>query len=88
VDIRGREAARSFAASILAASKDRHAVVEDQVAEGDRVVTRFTSRGHRTGAFRGVEPTGKLWVTKGIDISRIENGKIVEDWQIIVNSGL
>lgn len=88
VDLRGRDAARAFAAAILAASNDRHAVVQDQVAEGDRVVTRFTSTGHRTGVFRGVAPTGKLWTTTGIDISRIENGRIVEDWEITAHSGL
>jgi len=88
VDLRGRDAARRFAASILAASSDRHAVVEDQVAEGDRVVTRFRSTGHHTGVFRGLAPTGKLWTTTGIDISRIENGRIVEDWEIVEQSGL
>jgi len=87
-EIRGREAARAFAASILAASSDRVAVVEQQVAEDDLVVTRFTSRGTHTGTFRGVEPTGREWVTEGICISRIEDGKIAEDWEIIHVSGL
>lgn len=88
VDIQGREAARAFAASILAASEDRHAVVEQQVAEGDLVVTRFASSGHHTGVFRGVKPTGRIWTTKGICISRIENGRIVEDWEVVHVSGL
>lgn len=88
VDIRGLEATRAFAASILAASKDRKAIVEQQVAEDDLVVTRFTSSGHHTGVFRGVEPTGRLWNTEGICISRIENGKIAEDWEIVHQSGL
>lgn len=82
------QAVRKFAASILAASDDRHAVVEQQVAEGDLVVTRFKSSGHHTGPYRGLEPTGKLWTTEGIDISRIVGGKIVEDWEVIHNSGL
>ena len=87
-ELRGVEAARDFAASILAASSDRIAVVEQQVAEGDLVVTRFTSRGTHTGAFRGVEPSGEEWVTEGICISRIENGKVAEDWEIVHVSGL
>jgi len=87
-ELRGVEAARGFAATILAASNDRIAVVEQQVAEGDLVVTRFVSRGTHTGTFRGVEPTGKEWTTEGICISRIENGKIAEDWEIIHVSGL
>lgn len=60
-EIRGLETARAFAASILAASDDRRAVVEQQVAEGDLVVTRFTSSGRHTGVFRGIEPTGEVW---------------------------
>jgi len=88
IDIQGLDAARAFAAAILEASQDRHAVVEQQVAEGDLVVTSFTSSGHHTGVFRGVEPTGKLWTVKGICISRIEEGRIVEDWEIVHMSGL
>jgi len=87
-ELRGPEAVRDFAAAILAASDDRHAVIERQVVEGDRVVTQFTSRGTRTGPYRGLEPTGREWVTEGIVISRIEGGKIVEDWEITRSSGL
>ncbi len=87
-EMRGLETVRRFAASILAASDDRRAVVEQQVAEGDLVVTRFTSSGRHTGSIRGVEPTGKVWTTEGIIISRIEDGKIAEDWEIVHISGL
>jgi predicted ester cyclase len=87
-ELRGQEAVRSFAAAILTASDDRHAVVEQQVAEGNLVATRFRSSGHHTGVFQGIQPTGKIWTTEGIDISRIENGKIVEDWEIVHQSGL
>jgi len=87
-ELRGIPAARAFAASLLEASSDRVAVVDQQVAEGDLVVTRFTSRGTHTGTFRGQEPTGKEWVTEGICISRIEGGQIAEDWEIVHSSGL
>lgn len=86
-EMRGLETVRAFAASILAASDDRRAVVEQQVAEGDLVVTRFTSSGRHTGVFRGVEPTGGVWTTEGIVISRIEDGQIVEDWEVVHISG-
>ena len=88
LELRGPEAVRGFAASILAASDDRHAVVERQVVEGNRVVTQFTSRGTQTGPYRGLEPTGREWVTEGIVISRIEGGRIVEDWEVVHSSGL
>ena len=86
-ELRGLTEVRSFAASILDASNDRRAVVEQQVAEGDLVVTRFTSSGKHTGVWHGIEPSGKVWTTEGICISRIKEGKIVEDWEIIHISG-
>jgi ketosteroid isomerase-like protein len=86
--LHGPAEVRAFAASILAASEDRHAVVEQQFASGDFVVTRFTSRGTLTGPWQGVEPAGQLWTTEGIDIGRVENGKIAEDWEVIVNTGV
>jgi len=58
-EMRGTAANRAFAASILSASEDRRAVVDQQVAEGNLVVTRFTSRGRHTGPYRGIEPTGE-----------------------------
>jgi predicted ester cyclase len=88
MDVQGLDTVRTFAAAILNASEDRHATVDQQVAEGDLVVTRFSSRGHHTGSFRGEQPTGKVWTTEGIVISRIENGKIVEDWEITHQSGI
>lgn len=87
-EIRGLDEVRSFAAALLAASADRRAEVHQQVVEGDRVVTHFTSRGTLTGPFRGRPPTGEPWITEGIVISRIEDGKIAEDWEIVHLSGL
>jgi ketosteroid isomerase-like protein len=87
-ELHGLADVRAFAAAILAASDDRHAVVDQQVVEGDLVVTRFTSSGHHTGPYRGVQPTGKTWTTEGIVISRISDGKIAEDWEVTHMSGM
>ena len=54
--------------------------VEDMVAEGDLVAARFTARGVHKGAFMGFEPAGKSVTMTGIEIFRIENGKIAELW--------
>ncbi len=54
--------------------------VEDMVAEGDRVAARFTARGVHKGQFMGLPPTGKPITMTGIEIFRIENGKIAELW--------
>ena len=55
--------------------------VEDQVAEGDKVVTRYTATGTHQGEFFGVAPTGKRIEMSGIQIDRFgESGKMVEEW--------
>jgi predicted ester cyclase len=57
------------------------ATVEDVVAEGDKVLTRVTLRGtHRREIEEFGPPTGRRIEMKGLSISRIEGGKIVEDW--------
>lgn len=78
-----RAQTRSFASTILEAFPDRVAEVDDQVAEGDRVVTRFTSRGTQQREFMGQAPSGETNTTVGICISRIRDGQIAEDWEII-----
>ena len=55
--------------------------VEDQVAEGDKVVTRYRATGTHQGEFFGVAPTGKSIEMSGIQIDRFdESGKMVEEW--------
>jgi len=55
--------------------------IYDVIAEGDKVVTRWNASGTHLGKFQGVVPTKKPVHFTGITISRIENGKIVEDWE-------
>lgn len=56
-------------------------IVEDQIAEGDKVVTRWTATGTHQGEFFGVGPTGKRIEMTGISIERFdERGKLVEEW--------
>ena len=54
--------------------------VEDIIAEGDRVAVRYTLYGTHTGDFYGVQATGKTIKVSGIEIFRVEGGKIVEFW--------
>lgn len=79
-EIRGREAFKAAIAGFRAALPDLQETVEDQIAQGDKVVSRFTTRGTHRGELMGAAPTGKQILIEGIDISRIENGKIVEAW--------
>jgi steroid delta-isomerase-like uncharacterized protein len=67
---------------------DLHFVVEDQIAEGDKVVSRLTAYGTHQGDFQGLPPTGKSTTQTGIDILRLEGGKVVERWGEFDNLGL
>ena len=81
-DIQGMEQARQFVSMFLSAFPDLQATVEDAIAEGDKVVTRWTLRGTHQGEIEEFgPPTGKQIEVKGITIHRIEDGKIVEEWE-------
>jgi steroid delta-isomerase-like uncharacterized protein len=54
--------------------------VDDIIAEGDRVVIRFTSTGTHRGTFQGIAPTGRRVSIREVAIYRLANGKIVEQW--------
>ena len=54
--------------------------VEDMVADGEMVAARFTAQGIHKGTFMGLPATGKSITMTGIEIFRIENGKIAELW--------
>jgi|SRR5687768_10497427 len=68
-----------FRLSNIAFTNFKH-VIEDQVAEGDHVVTRVTATGDHVGDYWGVAATGKTVSMEGIAIHRIANGKIAEHW--------
>ena len=54
--------------------------IDDQIAEGDKVVTRWTWTVTHEGPLMGIAPTGKTATLPGIDIDRYQNGKVVEGW--------
>jgi steroid delta-isomerase-like uncharacterized protein len=59
---------------------DWHSQLEALIAEGDLVTERFTARGTHRGEIMGVPPTGREVVLAGINIFRVQNGKLVERW--------
>jgi steroid delta-isomerase-like uncharacterized protein len=67
---------------------DWHETTEELIAEGDKVVFRVTGHGTHQGDFMGVPPTGKQVSMSGIDIVRIEDGKLVEHWANFDQMGL
>jgi predicted ester cyclase len=71
-----------------AAFPDFHATILDQIAEGDKVVTRKVFSGTHLGSLQGIEPTGRTVEIHVIDIVRVANSKIVEHWNCVDRLGL
>jgi steroid delta-isomerase-like uncharacterized protein len=81
-DVRGIEEGKQFASTFLEAFPDAQVTVEDMIAEGDKVVSRYTIRGTHQGETEEFgPPTGEQIELEGITIHRIEDGKIVEEWE-------
>ncbi|GAC1423733.1 MAG: ester cyclase [Actinomycetota bacterium] len=57
--------------------------IEDVIAEGDRVVVRWTNSGTHVGEFAGIPATGKSFTISGIDIYRVQDGKLAEHWHVV-----
>ena len=77
--IRGPQGAKDNFKQYSDAFDGAHITVTEQIAEGDTVATRWEGRGTHTGTLMGVTPTGREIVVTGITITKIKNGKIVED---------
>jgi steroid delta-isomerase-like uncharacterized protein len=79
--LRGPEGVKKFISTYRAAFPDMQITVKQQLAEGDLVATRWSGRGTHEGELMGIEPTGKQVTVSGLTISRLEGGKIVEEFQ-------
>jgi steroid delta-isomerase-like uncharacterized protein len=79
-EARGREGYRGFYEALRAAFPDLEFTIEDLVAEGDKVVSRWRARGTHRGEFRGFQPTGKSGEVAGTSLFRIADSRVVECW--------
>jgi steroid delta-isomerase-like uncharacterized protein len=80
-EVRGAETIKQEILYFRNAVPDLTYTVDDQVAEGDKVVTRYTASGTHQGEFFGVPATGNRIEMSGIQIDRFdESGKMVEEW--------
>ncbi len=80
-ELRGPDGFKQFVTMVRTAFPDLRFTLEDQIAEEEKVVTRWTARGTHRGELMGIPPTGKQATWTGVIISRIANGKIVEEWE-------
>jgi steroid delta-isomerase-like uncharacterized protein len=78
--IRGPQGLKEQAKGYRDAFPDLNLKIEDQFAEGERVVTRWTATGTHKGDLFGIAPTGKQTTVEGISIDRFSGGKIAESW--------
>jgi steroid delta-isomerase-like uncharacterized protein len=83
-----REGVRGLFAGFHAAFSPFAAQIHDQVADGDKVVTRKTFHGRHVGDFMGIPATGRQVSIDVIDIVRIADGRIVEHWNVVDQLGL
>ncbi len=77
-----REGTRQMFAMMFAAFPDFTATIQDQVAEGDKVVTRKTFQGTHQGDYMGIPPTGKEISFEVIEILRLKDGKVTDHWAV------
>jgi len=79
-NLHGPEEYKQFVTMYRTAFPDLHMAMEDQIAEGDKVLNRFTSTGTHQGDLMGIPPTGRQVIVTAIYIARIADGKIAEEW--------
>jgi steroid delta-isomerase-like uncharacterized protein len=84
----GVEGVKATVRAYRAAFPDFRLTVEDLIAEGDRVVGRWTLRGTHKGELFGIPATGKQVMITGINIDRIADGRIAESWSSADQLGL
>jgi steroid delta-isomerase-like uncharacterized protein len=79
-EIRGPEGLKAFVGMARSAFPDTHIRIEEQVAEGDLVATRYVVSGTQEGEMEGIPPTGNRVEFSGISIDRFSGGKLAETW--------
>jgi steroid delta-isomerase-like uncharacterized protein len=78
----GPDGVKGVVAMFRSGMPDLSVLVEDMMAEGDKVATRYTLEGTHEGKLFGVPPTGQQLSIKSISVERVSDGKIREHWRI------
>ena len=78
--IRGKDGFRGFIDTYLTGFPDGAITIDELIADGDRVATRWTGRGTHTGELMGIPATGRQVTVGGMTLMRIVDGKSREDW--------
>jgi steroid delta-isomerase-like uncharacterized protein len=86
--VHGRDSYMEVAAYFLSAFPDLHTEIHDVVECGDRVTMRLTYHGTHQGEFQGVAPTGRSVAFDSIEMYRVADGQVVEEWASFDTLGL
>jgi steroid delta-isomerase-like uncharacterized protein len=84
----GLEGTKQLVTMYRNAFPDVHFTIDEQLAEGDKVMTRWTAHGTHQGELAGIPATGKSSTVTGVAVDRIVNGKIAESWGIFDEFGM
>lgn len=87
-ELRGVDAMKTFVQGYRGAFPDAHSTVEDQVAETDKVVTRWRAHGTHRGQLGPIAATDREFEMDGVTIERIAGGRIAEVWVVRDELGL
>ena len=78
--VKGPEGVKEMVGGYRAAFSDLQITIMDQLAEGDKVATRWRAVGTHDGELWGITPTGKKTTVTGIAFDRVTDGKLIEGW--------
>jgi steroid delta-isomerase-like uncharacterized protein len=81
----GPEGVKGVVNMFRSAMPDLKVVIEDMIAEGDKVATRYTLEGTHEGELFGVPPTGQRLSIKSFTVERVSDGKIRDHWRVSDN---
>ena len=84
----GPEGVKGVVTMFRSAMPDLRVLIEDMIAEGDKVATRYTLEGTHEGELFGVPPTGQRLSIESITVERVSDGKIIEHWRITDELGM
>jgi steroid delta-isomerase-like uncharacterized protein len=84
----GPEGSKMLVTAYRNAFPDLHFTIDEQIAEGNTVVTRWSAHGTHQGELAGLPATGKPATVVGLGVDRVENGKIVESWGLFDQFGM
>ena len=78
----GPEGVKEVVSMFHSGMPDLRVVIEDMIAEGDKVATRYALEGSHKGELFGATPTGRQLSIKSMTVERVSEGKIIEHWRV------